>query len=418
MSYELSDGLLYVENVTKVFYTYHSPWHRIAGWWGYRIGNPQFHTVLQDISFKIGSGEAVGIAGRNGAGKSTLLKIIAGTVTPTRGNVRMTGRVSAILELGMGFHPDLTGRQNVYHAAGLLGRTLSEIEKVLGEIEAFAELGDYFDEPVRIYSSGMQMRLAFSVATAWRPDLLIVDEALSVGDAYFQHKSFHRIRQYREMGTTLLLVSHDRGAIQAICDRTILLEKGKVLKDGDPTEVMDYYNALIAQVDKEEIRQNTDKKGQIKTSSGDGSVRLDALRLLDDNGKVVEIVEVGTPITLELTLKIEEMLEELVIGYMIKDRLGQTVYGTNTYHLGKRIDKVEKGEIIHFRTRFYMNLGSGSYSLSVAAHKGVDHAVGNYMWLDRALLFEVSNLHHPNFIGTAWLPPSDIELLRQKVQMK
>lgn len=418
MSCDYSGALLYVEKVTKIFRTYRSPWHRIAGWLGWRVEEPQGHTVLQKITFRIGSGEAVGIVGRNGAGKSTLLKIVAGTVAPTRGTVRMAGRVSAILELGMGFHPDLTGRQNVYHAAGLLGRTLPEIEERLGEIEAFAELGDYFDEPVRIYSSGMQMRLAFSVATAWRPDLLIVDEALSVGDAYFQHKSFHRIRRYREMGTTLLLVSHDRGAIQAVCDRAILLEKGKMIKDGDPTEVMDYYNALIAQADEEGIRQTVDEKGEVRTFSGNGSVRLESLRLLNDDGEDLEVVEVGAPVTLELDVKIEAFLEELVIGYMIKDRLGQTVYGTNTHHLGKKLEKIGAGEVVRFRVRFHMNIGPGSYSLTVAAHKGADHAAGNYMWLDRVSIFEVANLRHPEFVGTAWLPPEEIELTRQKVQTK
>jgi len=175
--------------------------------------------------------------------------MITGTTQPTTGGVHITGRVAAMLELGMGFHPDFTGRQNAFMAGQLLGYGVDEIAHLMPEIEAFAEIGDYIDQPVRVYSSGMQMRLAFSVATAHRPDVLIVDEALSVGDAYFQHKSFARIREFRERGTTLLLVSHDKGAIQAICDRAILLNSGRLVREGEPEEVMDYYNALLLSVE-------------------------------------------------------------------------------------------------------------------------------------------------------------------------
>ncbi|MEI6181414.1 MAG: ATP-binding cassette domain-containing protein, partial [Chloroflexales bacterium] len=180
----------------------------------------------------------VGIVGINGAGKSTLLKMITGTTQPSAGSVHMTGRVAALLELGMGFHPDFTGRQNALMAGQLLGLSTHEIEQLMPEIEAFAEIGEYLDQPVRVYSSGMQMRLAFSVATARRPDILIVDEALSVGDAYFQHKSFERIRAYGKQGTTLLIVSHDKGSIQGICDRAILLDAGRLSMEGAPDAVM------------------------------------------------------------------------------------------------------------------------------------------------------------------------------------
>lgn len=173
----------------------------------------ELHWVQQGLNFEVRAGEAVGIIGMNGAGKSTLLKMIVGTTQPTTGSVEMTGRVAALLELGMGFHPDFTGRQNAIMAGQLLGMSVEEILTLMPDIEAFAEIGEYIDEPVRVYSSGMQVRLAFAVATARRPDVLIVDEALSVGDAYFQHKSFDRIREFRKRGTTLLIVSHDKQAI-------------------------------------------------------------------------------------------------------------------------------------------------------------------------------------------------------------
>ena len=205
------------------------------------------HWILQGIDLAIAPGETVGLIGINGAGKSTLLKILAGTTRPTTGSLHMTGRVAALLELGMGFHPDFSGRQNVHMAGQLMGLSAANLQDLMPAIEAFAEIGEYIDQPVRVYSSGMQMRLAFSIATAARPDILIVDEALSVGDAYFQHKSFDRIRQFRAQGTTILLVSHDKGVIQSICDRAILLSDGHIAMQGAPDAVMDYYNALLAE---------------------------------------------------------------------------------------------------------------------------------------------------------------------------
>ena len=197
---QLTDNyVLEVNNIGKVFKNYGSEWHRVLSWFGFNFRAVEEHTILDHINFSISAGEAIGIVGQNGAGKSTLLKIITGTLRPSSGKVVIHGRISAILELGMGFHPDLTGRQNVYHAAGLMGFTHDQIDAVMDQIEEFVEIGDYFDQPVRTYSSGMQMRVAFGVATAYRPEILIVDEALSVGDAYFQHKSFDRIREFQKL---------------------------------------------------------------------------------------------------------------------------------------------------------------------------------------------------------------------------
>jgi lipopolysaccharide transport system ATP-binding protein len=216
-------GDIQVSGLGKAYKSYPSQWSRLAEWM--RLAgrsNHRLHWVLQEVSFHLHAGEAVGIVGANGAGKSTLLKLLTGTTRPTAGRISVKGRVAALLELGMGFHPDFTGRQNAMMGGQLLGLSVEEILQLMPDIEAFAEIGEYIDQPVRTYSSGMQMRLAFSVATARRPDVLIVDEALSVGDSYFQHKSFERIREFRRGGTTLLIVSHDRTAIQTICDRAIL----------------------------------------------------------------------------------------------------------------------------------------------------------------------------------------------------
>jgi lipopolysaccharide transport system ATP-binding protein len=258
------------------------------------------HWVLQDIDFEIKPGESVGIVGVNGAGKSTLLKMITGTTQPTCGQIELEGRVAALLELGMGFHPDFTGRQNAFMAGQLLGMQVEEIEALMPQIEGFAEIGDAIDHPVRTYSSGMQMRLAFSVATARRPDILIVDEALSVGDAYFQHKSFERIRSFRKAGTTLLIVSHDRSAIQSICDSAILLENGRMAMHGKPEAVMDYYNAMLAEREGQIVRQEMLANGQVRTMSGTGEAGIVSVRLLDEQGAAIEAAEVGQPVVLEV----------------------------------------------------------------------------------------------------------------------
>ena len=264
-------GAITVTKLGKAYKQYTNRWARLAEWLiPSARSRHSLKWVLEDLTFTVSPGEAVGIIGINGAGKSTLLKMITGTTQPTSGSVQVSGRVAALLELGMGFHPDFTGRQNAIMAGQLLGLSGQEIEQLMPEIEAFAEIGDYIDQPVRVYSSGMQMRLAFSVATAKRPDILIVDEALSVGDSYFQHKSFDRIRAFGEQGTTLLIVSHDKNSIQSICDRAILLDAGKLSMQGEPAAVMDYYNALLAERGNATVRQLTTDEGKVQTVSGTG----------------------------------------------------------------------------------------------------------------------------------------------------
>lgn len=394
---------LTVNSIGKAYKRYPSKWAR-AWEWISRRSMHQKTWVLKDISFTVSPGEAVGIVGVNGAGKSTLLKIITGTTQPTQGKVNSQGRVAALLELGMGFHPDFTGRQNVFMAGQLLGLRQAEIAACMPAIEEFAEIGDYIDRPVRVYSSGMQMRLAFSVATAVRPDLLIVDEALSVGDAYFQHKSFSKIREYREQGTSLLIVSHDRGAIQSLCDRAILLEHGFVIKDGAPDEVMDYYNALIAEKENATVEVNRLQDGRAQTSSGTGEAKVESIELLNEKGEVAEYVNVGEHVRLKLQIRLHSDLPELVCGYTIKDRLGQTVFGTNTYHLGLELRQLAKGELVTLEFSFSANIGLGSYSISTALHVADTHLAANYEWRDLILMFNVININREHFIGVSWLP--------------
>jgi lipopolysaccharide transport system ATP-binding protein len=399
-------GTISVVNLGKAYKQYATRWSRLAEW--VLPGNRQYHTlkwILQDITFTVNPGEALGIIGINGAGKSTLLKLITGTTQSSTGGVNISGRVAALLELGMGFHPDFTGRQNAYMAGQLLGYGIDEISQLMPQIEAFADIGEYIDQPVRVYSSGMQMRLAFSVATARRPDVLIVDEALSVGDAYFQHKSFDRIRQFRKQGTTLLIVSHDKGAIQSICDRAILLDSGKLAMEGDPEAVMDYYNAMLADTQNQQVAQNTSPDGRVQTTSGTGEAMVSDIALLNKEKQRVEVVGVGDPITLQVDVEINSFIERLVFGYSIKDRLGQVVYGTNTDLKKQVIENLEPGKSIRYAINFPANLGPGTYSIQTALVSTDTHLENNYEWRDLALVFNIINIDKPNFVGVAWIDP-------------
>jgi lipopolysaccharide transport system ATP-binding protein len=399
-------SLLRAKDLGKAYRTYRSEWQRIGRWLGIKSAPREEHWVLQHINFEINAGEAIGIVGQNGAGKSTLLKMLTGTLQPTTGTVEVNGRIAAILELGMGFNPELTGRQNVYHAAGLMGFTAHQIDDVMSEIEAFAEVGEYFDQAVRTYSSGMQMRVAFAVATAKRPEILIVDEALSVGDSYFQHKSFDRIREFQEQGTTLLIVSHDRSSIQALCDRVLLIEGGTVIKDGAPEEVMDFYNAIISEKENATVQVHKLEDGSVQTRSGSGEASIESLALYNDTDTPIEFVTVGQPVSLKIKVKVNQSIPELVVGYMIKDRLGQPIYGTNTHHLDKKMGALDEGVELEYIFKFDANIGVGSYSVAVALHTADTHLNANYEWRDLALVFNVINADKVSFVGSAWIQPT------------
>lgn len=399
-------GNITVSNLGKAYKQYPTLWSRWREWMDPRDRpRHQLHWVLEDLNFTVNVGEAVGIIGINGAGKSTLLKMIVGTTLPTTGSVQIGGRVAALLELGMGFHPDFTGRQNAIMAGQLLGMSVEEVKAHMAEIEAFAEIGEYIDQPVRVYSSGMQVRLAFSVATAVRPDVLIVDEALSVGDTYFQHKSFDRIREFRKQGTTLLLVSHDKQAIQSICDRAILLSAGKLLMQGKPEAVMDYYNAMLADHQGQQVRQDVLDNGKVQTISGTGEAVVTAIALLNEAGSQIETVDVGQWVTLRIEAQAKAFISRLVLGYGIKDRLGQVIYGTNTDLKKQVLADVPSGTKVTFNISFPANLGPGNYSIQTALSSSDTHLVNNYEWRDLAMVFNVINADKPDFAGVAWIDP-------------
>jgi lipopolysaccharide transport system ATP-binding protein len=398
-------GLLSVESLGKAYRIYPSRWARLAEWIAPGTPRHQLQWVLRDVSFAVAPGESVGIIGRNGAGKSTLLKLVTGTTQPSAGEVRVEGRVAALLELGMGFHPEFTGRENVFMTGQLMGLSEQEIAAAMPQIEGFAEIGRYGDAPLRTYSSGMQVRLAFSVATAFRPDILIVDEALAVGDLYFQHKCYARIRQFRAEGMTLLFVSHDPGAIKSLCDRALLLDGGGVRADDRPDSVLDFYNALVAEQENAAGLPALAPSKDAGMRSGDRRAVLLDVALVAD-GQPARVVRVGQAVRLSVRFRKETEVSDLTVGFLIRDRLGNDVYGTSTWNLGQRsLREIPVGATACADFDIpALNLGPGSYSITVALHSDVTHLEDNYDWWDKALVFEVVRGTELFFVGVAHLP--------------
>jgi lipopolysaccharide transport system ATP-binding protein len=399
-------GAIVVSNLSKSYRRYARPWHRLCEWVsGGRLVWHEVFGALRGITFTVASGESVGIIGLNGAGKSTLLKILTGTTQATAGQIQIEGRVAALLELGMGFHPDFTGRQNAMMAGQLMGIPPREMAALMPGIEAFAEIGGYIDQPIRTYSTGMGVRLAFSVATAVRPEILIVDETLSVGDAYFQHKCIRRIKEFQGAGTTILFVSHDPTAVKTLCDRALLLEAGRLIQDGPPDRVLDYYNALIAKREaNREILQAEAAGGRTMTRSGTFEARIAEIDLLDADGRPARAFTVGDPARIRARVQFASAVVAPTVGILIRDRVGNDVFGTNSFHVAPIEDTYEAGDEMAVDFEIDLNLGAGTYTLTVAVHSEATHLVNNYDWWDKVIGFQVVPGPEPSFIGAAWLP--------------
>ena len=360
--------------------------------------------ALRGVSFEVSDGESVGIIGMNGAGKSTLLRLLTGTTQPSEGTFHVEGSVAALLELGLGIHPEFDGWRNAMLSLQLLGLDDRRVRDALPFVQEFSELGSHMDQPVRTYSTGMQVRLAFSVATAVRPDVLIVDEALSVGDTYFQHKSTSRIRAFQEQGTTLLFVTHDPGAVKALCQRALLLDRGALLKDGPPDAVFDYYNAMIARKEEDEQIEQVERDGRTVTRSGSREAEITAVTLHGADGTERATFTVAEPAVLEVRFRTRAAMASPTVGFVIRDRLGNDVFGSNTFHQGIAHQPCAAGDDLVARFALGLSVGVGSYSVTVALHTEHAHVDANFDWWDRALLFEVVPGDGPGFTGVAALP--------------
>ncbi|QIK36802.1 ABC transporter ATP-binding protein [Caldichromatium japonicum] len=363
----LPPGALRIQGLGKAYKRYARKWDRAGEWLGLGVRH-RLHWVLRDIDLQVDPGEAVGIIGVNGAGKSTLLKLIAGITQPTTGTIERGGRLSALLELGIGFHGELTGRENLWSAGALAGLDGATLSACLSEIAAFADIGDYLDQPVRTYSSGMQVRLAFALATAVRPDLLIVDEALAVGDLFFQQRCFERIRAFRAAGTTLLFVSHAMSTVYALCDRAILIEGGRIIQDGEPRRVIDVYNASIAnRLGSGDLRIVTAGPGAGSYDRGD--VRIEQVQVLHQ-GQPVQTLVSDSLLTVRIEVRFLRDLQDPHVGFQVRDRRGEAIYMTHTHGLGLRIGPVRAGERIEVCFSFIARLIPGDYSFTVGVADG------------------------------------------------
>jgi lipopolysaccharide transport system ATP-binding protein len=380
---------IHVQQLGKAYKQYPTRWSRLAEWVLPFLGpRHRLKWVLQGIEFRVEAGEAVGIIGVNGAGKSTLLKLITGTTQASTGAVSTSGRIAALLELGMGFHPDFSGRQNVVMAGQLTGLSVAEIGALMPQIEAFADIGEYIDEPVRVYSSGMQMRLAFSVATCVRPDILIVDEALAVGDVFFQQKCFERISNFTSAGTTLLFVSHSTGSVLSICTRCIFIRQGTLAFDGEPKEAIDLYQAeLLTWLDQAPGQIRIGNAAQdcgavahelahaVALSGKAGSITTEVadcigVRFVRADGSVQHSVIADQTVHLQIDYRIRRPLADPHVGFKIRNRYGTVLFETNSYCMHQHLGPVEAGGALSVQFSFAVALAPDEYTITVGLGNG------------------------------------------------
>ncbi|HWF88535.1 MAG TPA: ABC transporter ATP-binding protein [Pyrinomonadaceae bacterium] len=392
-----------VESVSKQYRIYDRPADRLketltrGRWKAHR----EFW-ALKDISFKVEAGTTTGIVGPNGSGKSTLLQIITGTLEPTHGSVSIEGRVAALLELGAGFNPEFTGIENIFMNASLMGFSGAETENLLPEIASFAEIGDFIYQPLKTYSSGMYIRLAFAAAIAVAPQILIIDEALAVGDAVFQHRCMRRIKEMQENGTTILFVSHDPGAVRALCNRAILLNHGEKIAEGSPPDVLNRYQKIIMarQQQYEATAKPTERAAnelferKVAPLSyvyrhGDRSAEVLQVELLDGALRPIELVETGEPLLVRIVYVAHADLDDVVCGFLIRNRHGIHVYGTNTEIQEVPFERVKRGELTEVTFEFNCWLAPEMFSLCVAVHSSAGES---FDWLDGCLFFRVMSV--------------------------
>ena len=440
------DAVIEAKQLGKCYHIYDRPQDRLKQmlWRGRRRFYREFW-ALRDVSFTVRRGETVGVIGRNGSGKSTLLKLLCGTLAPTTGALAVRGRVAALLELGTGFNPEFTGRENVYLNAAILGLDDAEIERYLPEILEFADIGDFVDQPVKTYSSGMAVRLAFAVAAHVRADILVIDEALSVGDVFFVQKCMRFLRQFQEEGT-LFFVSHDTGAVINLCDRVLWLEHGQLHEAGPAKEICEHYLAILREPPDAAgaMKRSKDQPTAARTNSrrtaavdqrlaflnqtryrndlelftfrrevagyGAGAIRIVDAMFEDERGNPLQWIVGGERVTLVAHAWVLEDVLNPIIGFFIKDRLGQNLFGDNTYltyTANPRLATVGQSLTARFTFRMPV-LPVGDYSVDIAAASGTQQDHVTHCWCNDVLAFKShASSTHQGLIG---IPMLDIEL--------
>ncbi len=414
----MEETVIKVNHISKVYHLYDKQKDRLKEIWS--LSHRSYHKdhfALRDIDFEIHKGECIGIIGTNGSGKSTLLKIITGVLEPTSGSVEKNGKISALLELGTGFNMEYTGLKNIYLNGLMMGYTTQEMDQKVKSIIDFAEIGDYINQPVKTYSSGMFARLAFAVAINVDPDILIVDEALSVGDIFFQAKCYKKFNEFQEQGKTILFVSHDLGSVLKYCDRCLLINQGEQIAIGDTAEVVNLYRKLLVETAHEQDRQvdedvrkmnehNAAQKGisSIKedtgkakdqlvlnpnvSSYGNGKAEIVDFAIVDETGTVSNSVPKNTIFRITMKVLFKEDLQDPIFAYTIKDLKGQDVTGTNTFLEGETLKTARKDTYADICFTQKMTLQGGQYLLSLGCtgYEGEKFVVHHR-------LYDVCNLH-------------------------
>jgi len=399
--------LITVDEISKKYKLYNKPFDRLK-----ELADPfrrQYHRdfwALRDISFEVRRGESVGIIGVNGSGKSTLLQIICGILKPTKGQVEVNGRISALLELGSGFNPELPGRDNVYLQGAMLGYSPQEMKRKFNKIVEFADIGDFLDQPVKTYSSGMMIRLAFAVAIQIDPEILIVDEALSVGDVFFQSKCFRRIEELCNKGVTILFVSHQLSTIQSVCQKAILLDKGRIVCQGDSRTTVEAYIRHIATLHgardmatiqediriEKEVKETVAAEDHSKDNLGDerfsatnrygtGKARLLKYVVNDLNNCKQIVVQSAASLKIRLSYKTHARIEKPFVAIRINTVTGVQIYGNNTTFANVSLESCSKGDEIEVEFEQYLYLNQGSYLLTFAFAEWGEH--GKVIHIDR-----------------------------------
>lgn len=369
----MSEFAIQVKHLDKMYKLYNKPSDRLKEALGFKVPVRE-HYALRDVSFEVKRGETVGIIGTNGSGKSTILKIITGVLNPTGGEVVVDGRISALLELGAGFNMEYTGIENVYLNGTMMGFSREEIDARLQDILDFADIGDFVHQPVKAYSSGMFVRLAFAVAINIDPEILIVDEALSVGDVFFQAKCYRKFEEFKKMGRTILFVSHDLSSIARYCDRVVLLNKGVKLEEGSPKQMVDMYKQLLVgqdpakqQIQEEKPKESWSEEFQVNPNMleyGSKLAEITDFAVIDDKGRSTNTIEKGSTFQIRMKVVFHEAIQEPIMAYTFKDIKGTEITGTNTMFEKMHIEHSDEDDTCTVTFTQKMFLQGGEYLLA------------------------------------------------------
>lgn len=414
-----------VNHLTKIYKLYKKPSDRMKE--AFSITNKTYHKdfyALKDVNFKVKRGEALGIVGKNGSGKSTILKIITGVLQPSIGGVKIDGRIAALLELGAGFNGEYSGFENIYLNGTIMGFTRAEIEKKMPEIIAFADIGDFIYQPVKTYSSGMYVRLAFAIAIHVDPDILIIDEALSVGDIRFQRKCFRKIEEFKKT-KTFILVSHDLSSITKFCDRAIWLNEGELKSEGEPVEIAKEFRAYMieakftskANLENQKIEENAKETYEFESIPkdvdvmGDDKAEFLGMLCMDEEGKKASIVDADSRIKLCFKAHIREEITDAIVGFTFKDKLGTILFQLNTFVMEKEL-RLEEDKTYIFQFVFTLpKLIDGYYTISPAIASGSQAYHIQHCWIFDAMVIQVLNKRDINLEGYNYIDDAEFYVL-------